>query len=68
MPLYKCTKCGCRENTSLTNFHQDNWEGAPVLCSECDPAIGRWHGKFEKVLFTPEDEAHTVEGIKRGAG
>ena len=57
MPLFKCEGCGCVENTALSNFWTRgiNWTtGEPVipkppaLCSECDPAIGTWHGEFPK--------------------
>lgn len=49
MPIFQCSKCGCVENTALCNY----WWGVvhdkkPPLCSECDPEIGKWHGKFEK--------------------
>ena len=49
MPIFQCDKCGCVESTVLCNYwwnsvHNKN----PPLCSECDPEIGKWHGKFEK--------------------
>ena len=50
MPLFKCSKCGCIENTATSNY----W-GVPfderedsALCTECDPQVGKWHGLFEK--------------------
>lgn len=49
MPLFECSKCGTVDNTALTNFWWDvKQEKKPALCSECDPAIGKWHGKFRK--------------------
>lgn len=46
MPIFKCTKCGCIENTALSGYW---YKGSkPELCSECDPRTGRWHGAFEK--------------------
>jgi len=50
MPIFKCSKCGCAENTALTNYwsrkylaEEANWsdvgeqyKGLP-LCSECSP-------------------------------
>jgi hypothetical protein len=48
MPLYKCTKCGCIDNTAMGNFWTANAHGEPELCTECDPEIGVWHGKFVK--------------------
>lgn len=46
MPLFRCQKCGCVENTALSNY----WtrKGDPAICSECDPQIGEWHGRFAK--------------------
>lgn len=44
MPLFKCTKCDCVENTAVGQF----W-GQPkdeVICSQC--ATGKWHGLFPK--------------------
>lgn len=46
MPLFMCSKCGCVENTALSHYWQAGKVGA--LCSECDPAIGQWHGRFPK--------------------
>lgn len=55
MPLFKCSDCGCVENTACGNF----WcsRDRPT-CSECDTGV--WHGKFEKVDadasgYVPED-------------
>ncbi len=50
MPLYECTQCHVVENTALTNFwFATQMEKKPALCSECDPEIGTWHGKFPKI-------------------
>ncbi|MCK9428718.1 MAG: hypothetical protein M0R17_01740 [Candidatus Omnitrophica bacterium] len=46
MGIFSCEKCGCMENTALSKYWSRG-EG-PVLCSECDPKIGKWHGRFEK--------------------
>lgn len=48
MPLYECEQCHCVENTALTNFWEAYMERTAKLCSECDPRIGRWHGRFPK--------------------
>lgn len=46
MPLFKCSKCGCVENTAMCGYW---WRGEnQPLCSECDPETGEWHGVFEK--------------------
>lgn len=55
MPTYRCDRCGCVDNTALTNFWPDQADHRRErLCSECDPRIGAWHGKFERVIWTRE--------------
>ena len=49
MPLFKCSKCGCVENTACYNYWMRVHKKEP-LCSECDPEIGKWHGHFPKRL------------------
>jgi len=53
--LFQCYECGCRENTATSNFwtrQEGPWRGLPsqpwMLCSACDPEIGKWHGRFER--------------------
>ena len=53
MSLFCCSQCGCVENTALADYHiqeHDHLGGEPFkpLCSECNPGIREWHGKFEK--------------------
>lgn len=51
MPLFKCEKCGCVENTATSNYWSRYTVGeanGPALCSECDPSIGEWHDTFPK--------------------
>ena len=55
MSLFQCYECGCRENTATSNFwtrQEGPWRGLPsqpwMLCSACDPEIGKWHGRFER--------------------
>lgn len=48
MPLFKCDQCGCVENTALCLYWWRKAHDKPLLCSECDPDIGKWHGQFEK--------------------
>jgi hypothetical protein len=43
LPLFRCTKCGCVENTATGNYWTQ--QDAPT-CSECD--TGKWHGRFLK--------------------
>ena len=42
MPLFKCSKCGCIENTALGKY----WGTDKPICSEC--STGKWHGEFKK--------------------
>lgn len=54
MPLFKCERCGCIENTATSNYWgrflgedgNDPVPPAPALCSACDPEIGKWHDIF----------------------
>jgi len=57
MSAFRCEKCGCMENTAVSNYISrkypysetgDALPSLPLLCSECDPAIGKWHGRFPK--------------------
>lgn len=49
MSLFECSNCHCIENTACCNYWSlVHLEKKPPLCSECDPAIGKWHGRFTK--------------------
>jgi hypothetical protein len=48
MPLFRCEECGSVENTACCSYWLRKNDGELLLCSECDPDIGEWHGKFEK--------------------
>jgi hypothetical protein len=47
MPLYRCTMCGCFDNTGLTDFWVRHLRQLPALCSDCSPGL-RWHGRWPK--------------------
>jgi hypothetical protein len=50
MPLFECETCHAVDNTAVTNFAYDHlYLKKPALCSACDPKIGKWHGRFEKI-------------------
>jgi len=55
MPLFKCDNCDCLENTALAPH---SWtqllNKQPMLCSECEPAQNKWHGRFKKVKWNGE--------------
>lgn len=46
MPLFRCDKCGCVENTALSNTWINIAKNKDVLCSEC--STGKWRGRFQK--------------------
>lgn len=69
MPLFKCDQCGCVENTACSGYwHRelDRISGkraaddTRALCSECDPEIGQWHGRFDKQPW-PENDPNYVD-------
>jgi hypothetical protein len=53
MSLFICDGCGFVDNTALCQYHNRVAKKLPRLCSECDPEIGKWHGRFTK--RRPED-------------
>lgn len=60
MPLFLCTKCGCIENTATSRYWTRRYGDDDLetgsddpLCSECDPKIGKWHGRFPKRVPDP---------------
>lgn len=58
MALFRCSQCGCVENTACCNYWVDvHYMDRPPLCSACDPALGRWHGRFART---------SAEGLRVG--
>ncbi len=65
MPLFRCEKCGCIENTALGHYWGDT-EFSKALCSECEPPFypdgsvnksgSKWHNKFPKEQATEKDK------------
>lgn len=50
MPIYQCSKCGCIENTASGRYWSQVYLlKEKALCSECDPKVKKWHGRFEKI-------------------
>jgi hypothetical protein len=48
MSLFACAGCGCVENSACCNYWSRKIDKLPLLCSECDPDIKVWHGRFAK--------------------
>ncbi len=46
MAYFRCSKCGCQEDTALCNYWSARIRATALLCSACDPKIRRWHGEF----------------------
>lgn len=57
MSLFKCSSCGCVENTALS-FYWIRPKDAPALCSACDPDLNDWHGLFPQ---EPADDKYVVD-------
>ena len=52
MATFRCSSCGCDDDSALCNYWSDRVRDIPPVCSACDPKIGRWHGQFPR-LFGP---------------
>jgi hypothetical protein len=48
MPLFRCQKCDCIEDTALCHYWSARLQELPTICSACDPKIGKWHGEFPR--------------------
>ena len=48
MATFRCSKCGCQEDTALCNYWSARIQQTPLLCSACDPKIRSWHGEFSR--------------------
>jgi hypothetical protein len=48
MAFFRCSNCGCDEDTTLCNYWSARLQELPTLCSACDPKIERWHGEFPR--------------------
>jgi hypothetical protein len=57
MHVFVCDSCNRLENTALS-YYWCRKDGEPALCSQCDPTIKRWHGKFERRVWDGN-----IEGI-----
>jgi hypothetical protein len=60
MATFRCSKCGCNDDTALCNYWSARVRDIPPVCSACDPKIGKWHGQFARLfgtfLVTPSPE------------
>ena len=69
MATFRCTKCGCDEDTALCNYWSARVRDIPPLCSACDSKIGKWHGEFPRLfgafLVTPGPAGSRPEPLAR---
>src|SRR5258708_20244432 len=60
MATFRCSKCGCNDDTALCNYWSARVRDIPPVCSACDPKIRKWHGQFARLfgafLGTPPPE------------
>jgi hypothetical protein len=65
MATFRCSSCGCDDDSALCNYWSDRVRDIPPVCSACDPKIGRWHGQFPRLfgpfLMTPRPVARPRE-------
>lgn len=54
--LFRCEVCNCIEDTRLCRYWLLRYSirnpRPKIVCSLCDPQIGEWHGKFDRVEVT----------------
>jgi hypothetical protein len=55
--IFVCDRCGCIDNTALTNYWVRRQHEGRALCSACDPTIGVWHGHFDRRQYDPETDS-----------
>ena len=57
MATFRCSKCGCDDDTALCNYWSARVRDILPVCSACDAKIGKWHGRFPRLfgvfLVTP---------------
>jgi hypothetical protein len=54
LSLFACVECNVVENTALCGlvFEDGPQRRRKLVCSRCNPEIGRWHGVFPRVDAT----------------
>jgi len=68
MPLFQCSQCKVTENTAVSNYWVDVVrDKKPPLCSQCDPRIGKWHGKFPRKIMEQIPPEHQADHIMEAA-
>jgi hypothetical protein len=65
MPLFQCHKCGCAEDTAICRYWSARLRGTTLMCSACDPAIGKWHGEFPREPYAVAHERELERLLER---
>lgn len=65
MSLFACEECGVVENTALCGWVEGP-SGRRLICSQCNPTIGRWHGRWPRedavrAGYTPIEGSRYIE-------
>ena len=72
MATFRCSRCGCDDDTALCNYWSSRVRDIPPVCSACDPKIAKWHGQFPRLfgtfLVTPSPAASPREVLARLVG
>jgi len=69
MSTFICEGCGAVENTATSNYWVRQMYNESLLCSKCDPKIGKWHNMFEKKHWSEygtEQEMKEMEKAGKG--
>jgi hypothetical protein len=68
MSLFRCSKCGCEDDTALSNYWSARVKEMPAVCCACDPKIGKWHGEFPRKNETPKAPDRSGGAVKNLVG
>jgi hypothetical protein len=62
--LFVCEECRTIDNTALTRFWPRKVDGGDprALCSACDPATAKWHGRFARQTYDGTQRVQWVDG------
>ena len=67
MATFRCSKCGCDEDTALCNYWSARVRDILPVCSACDAKIGKWHGRFPRLFGTFSSHADPDKEPARGS-
>jgi hypothetical protein len=50
--IFRCSKCGCHDDSAVGHYWSARLRDAAPLCSVCDPKIHKWHNEFPRIFGT----------------